>query len=275
MDRASELLLAGDTRGAAEAAEVAFSTARAQRSHHLVTGTWIFLLDTRAADPEATLSMDYREQVEGAFAWAETMPEEIQVWLFPALEEHLERLGFRRLVERARTRSRAAAAWLEKGNLNVTTRLQRFHLDDLEHGRALDARAVAGDRTAAFYAQEGFDATGELLRRAAHRWREVGRADRAEFLDGLAHALVVHLVRAHVEAGSSVDDIARTLVEDLGLGAIPAIKALREGAGIGLGAAKDAVHPRLPEAVRQVAERLWDEVETVFASDEESPASEP
>lgn len=54
--------------------------------------------------------MDYREAVEGGFAWAETMPEEIQVWLFPALGEHLERLGFCRLVDRARARSASAAA---------------------------------------------------------------------------------------------------------------------------------------------------------------------
>jgi hypothetical protein len=109
-----------------------------------------------------------------------------------------------------------------------------------------------------------------------HRWREVGRADRANFLDGLAHELVVHLVRAHVDAGSSVDDIARMLVEELGLWAIPAIKALREGADIGLGAAKDAIHSCLPEPARQAAERLWDVVEAAIASDEcESPLSEP
>jgi len=275
MDRASELLQAGDTRGAAEAAEVAFRTARAQRSHHLVSGTWVFLLDTQAADPDATLSMDYREAVDGAFAWAETMPEEIQVWLFPALEEHLERLGFRRLVERARTRARAATAWLDKGNLNVASRLQRFHLEDLEHGRALDARAVAMDRTAAFYANEGFDATGEHLRVASRAWLALGRDDRADFLTGLADDLVVGLVRATIKAGSSVDDVARVLVHALDLEPIPAINGLRYGADIGLQAAKNAVFANLPELAHQSAERLWDEVEAAFAGEEQSPNSEP
>ncbi len=186
MSRASELLRVNDTRGAAEAAFDAFGTARTQRSHQLVSATWLFLLDTLAADPDAVLAIEYRAAVEGAFEWAETMPEEIQVWLFPALEPHLERLAFRRLVDRARKRSASANAWLAKGNLNVRTRVQQFHLDDLKNDRLIEPRALALDRMAAFYADELFDPSGDLLRQSAQQWRSVGRDDRAEFLEGLA-----------------------------------------------------------------------------------------
>jgi hypothetical protein len=44
------------------------------------------------------------------FCWAETMPEEIQLWLWLALEPHLKALGFHRLVERARLRRAKARA---------------------------------------------------------------------------------------------------------------------------------------------------------------------
>ena len=189
ISRASELLRVGDTRGAAEAAFEAFGTARAQRSHQLVSDTWLFLLDTLVADPDAASTIEYRTAVEGAFAWAETMPEEIQVWLFPALEPHLERSAFRRLVERARKRSASANAWLTEGNMNVRTRVQQFHLDDLRNDRLIEPRALALDRMAAFYADERFDPTGDLLRQSARQWRSAGRDDRADFLEGLADEL--------------------------------------------------------------------------------------
>ena len=186
ISRASELLRVGDTGGAAAAASEAFSVARAQRSHQLVSDTWLFLLDTLAADPDAILTMEYRRAVEGAFEWAETMPDEIQVWFFPALEPHLERLAFRRLVERAKKRSASAKAWLTKGNLNVRTRVQQFHLEDLKNDRFIEPKALAMDRMAAFYADELFDPSGDLLRQSAEHWRTVGRDDRAAFLEGLA-----------------------------------------------------------------------------------------
>ena len=186
ISRASQLLLVGEARGAVEAATEAFRLARAQRSHHLVSDTWLFLLETQAADPDAVLTIEYRAAVEGAFEWAETMPDEIQVWFFPALEPHLERLAFRRLVERARKRSDSARAWLSKGNVNVRTRVQQFHLDDLKNGRFIEPKALAMDRMAAFYADELFDPSGQLLRQAAGQWRGVGRDDRAAFLEGLA-----------------------------------------------------------------------------------------
>jgi len=186
MDEASDALLAGDTQRAAEAASEAFHLARAQRSHQLVSDAWLFLLDTLAADPDSILTMDYREHVEGAFYWAETMPEEIQVWLFPALVPHLERLGLQRLVERANLRSESATAWLRRGNLNVRTRIQQNHLDDLTDGRSIDARALAVERMAAFYADELLDPEAELFRQAARIWRQAGRDDRASFLDDLA-----------------------------------------------------------------------------------------
>lgn len=159
--------------------------------------------------------------------------------------------------------------------MNVATRLQQFHLEDLDHDRLLDARAVALDRTAAFYAAEGFDPTGEHLRSAASRWRTVNRPDRATFLEGLANDLVAALVRASIGAGSSVDDIARLLVNDLHLGPSTAVRALRDGAGIGLEAAKDAIHPNLPEPVRAAAERVWDELEAAFTNEQQPPTSEP
>jgi len=187
MDRSAALLVAGDTRNAIQAASEAFGFARSQRSQRLVSEAWMFLLDTYVTEPDAALIPEYRETVEGAFAWGETMPEEIQVWFFPALVPHLEHLALRRLVDRAGKRVEAAKSWLDRGNLNVRTRVQQFHLDDASNHRHLDARAVATERMAAFYADELFDPDGQLLRQAARLWRQAGRDDRADFLDELAH----------------------------------------------------------------------------------------
>ncbi len=186
MEQASDALLAGDTQRAAKAALKAFEVARAQRSHQLVSATWPFLLDALVADPDLIVTVDYREHVEGAFYWAETMPEEIQMWLFPALVPHLKGLGFQRLVDRANQRSESAAAWLQLGNLNVRTRIQQKHLDDLTDRRSIDSRALAMERMAAFYADELFDPAAKLLREAEELWRQAGRGDRALFLDDLA-----------------------------------------------------------------------------------------
>lgn len=189
MRRASDQLIAGDTEEAVESASLAFQTARAQRSLSLLSSTWMFLLDTMAADPDATLSMDYRECVEGAFSWAETMPDEIQVWFFPALVPHLDRLALRRLVDRANARAAAAQRWLDAGNMNVKTRVQAFHIDDLAAGRTIDPRALAVERSATFYVDEGFDPTGATLDDAASLWRNAGREDRASFLEDLAETI--------------------------------------------------------------------------------------
>ncbi len=189
MQRASEYLVAGDTLRAADAARDAFGAARAQRSHQLLSDAWTFLLDVLAADPDALLSSGYREAVEGAFAWGETMPEEIQVWFFPAIEPHLDRLAYRRLVHRSRVRTSSAAKWLERGNVNASARLQRLHLDDLQNDRIIDLKAVAMERTAAFYADELFDPEGTLLRQAARLWQQAGREDRAAVINKIADDL--------------------------------------------------------------------------------------
>ncbi len=189
MQVASHQLVVGDTQLAVESAVLAFQTARAQRSHGLLSSAWMFLLDTMAADPDAPLSMDYREYVEGAFFWAETMPDEIQVWFFPALVPHLDRLALRRLVDRANASAATAQRWLSAGNMNVKTRVEAFQLDDLAAGRPVEPKALAVERSAAFYVDEGFDLTGATLDDAASLWRNAGREDRARFLENLANEL--------------------------------------------------------------------------------------
>lgn len=186
MEEASVHLTHGEREQAIQPATQAFKSARAQRSFGLLSSAWMFLLDTYATDPDAVLSMEYREYVEGAFSWAETMPEEIQVWFFPALVPHLERLAFRRLVDRARTRIEAAQKWLAAGNMNVRTRVQEFHVEDLAAGRTIDPNAIAMERMATLYVDELFDPTGATLDQAASLWRSAGRGDRAEFLEALA-----------------------------------------------------------------------------------------
>jgi hypothetical protein len=146
LERARHRVASGDLRGAAEAARGAFATARSQRSHQLVSEAWIGLIETLAADPDNDLTVEFRQAVEGAFYWAETMPEEIQVWVFAALEPQLQALGFRRLVHRARARRDGASAWLAMGNVNVIARCQEFHLEDLAAGRGVERRARALER---------------------------------------------------------------------------------------------------------------------------------
>jgi hypothetical protein len=161
IDAARARLTDGDLKGAADAARQAFKVARSQRSHQLISEAWVSLLETLAADPENDLTTEYREHVEGAFYWAETMPEEIQVWFLIALEPHLQALGFRRLVERSDAIRARATKWLER-SLNVSTRLQAFQLSDLEAGRKIDRRCLAA------------------------AWRQAGRPDRADFVAALA-----------------------------------------------------------------------------------------
>src|SRR5262249_4928797 len=123
MARAQGSLSAGELATATGEAKRAFELARAQRSHRLVSEAGILLVEVLAADPDRDSTLDYRDHVEGAYYWAETMPEEIQVWFLLALVPHLAALGFRRLVDRAEQRRVRADAWLRSGNLNVLTRL--------------------------------------------------------------------------------------------------------------------------------------------------------
>ncbi|MGB8197321.1 MAG: hypothetical protein WCF25_09990 [Acidimicrobiales bacterium] len=182
---AAASLAEDDTKSAVVHARLAYKTARAQRSFSLMSRTWLFLLDTLAADPNLSESFEYQEYVEGAFYWAETMPEEIQIWLFPAIQPHLSRVGLTSLVHRASSRTFEAQEWLELGNRNLRTRIDEFQLADLEAGRPIDAEARKLEREGAFYFDESFDPSGEILKAAATLWRGAGRSDRAEFLEQL------------------------------------------------------------------------------------------
>ena len=68
------------------------------------------------------------------------------------------------------------------------------------------------------------------------------------------------VVRTSLEAGDTPDQIASALIQDHGLAPIPAIKALRTGANMTTGEAKEIVHRNLPLAQQAAAERLWDEM---------------
>jgi hypothetical protein len=67
-------------------------------------------------------------------------------------------------------------------------------------------------------------------------------------------------VRSALEAGNTPDQVARALIENHHLLPISAIKALRSGANMTLGEAKEVVHRNLPAGQRAAAERLWDEI---------------
>jgi hypothetical protein len=77
------------------------------------------------------------------------------------------------------------------------------------------------------------------------------------------------IVRNSLAAGQSPDQIARSLIEDHRLPPIPAIKALRSGANMTVGEAKEVVHRHLPLDQQSAAEKLWDDmVELVENLDE-------
>ncbi len=128
----------------------------------------------------------YHQAAEDAFYWAETMPEEIQVWLSPALRPHLLAVKLPRLEARAATRCGKAQAWLSRGNLNVAARVQALDIEDMARGLVVDHRLRTQERQAAFYADEHWDATGDMLRIVARAWRDAGRADRAQALEAIA-----------------------------------------------------------------------------------------
>jgi len=186
MSEALAALAAGKSGEAADAARDAFAAARAQRSHSLKSEAYVVLIEVLAVLPDD--ADEYRATVEDAFYWAETMPEEIQVWLFVAVTPHLAELGLGRLADRARGRTARANAWLER-SINVQVRLQQVHLADVAAGRKVDRAALALERTAAFYADEMFDADGAMLDDAAAAWRAVGRPDRADRVTEIATEL--------------------------------------------------------------------------------------
>jgi hypothetical protein len=68
------------------------------------------------------------------------------------------------------------------------------------------------------------------------------------------------IVRTSLEAGDTLDQIAHSLIQDQKLAPIPAIKAMRTGANLTTGEAKEVVHRNLPLEQQAAAERLWDEL---------------
>jgi hypothetical protein len=68
------------------------------------------------------------------------------------------------------------------------------------------------------------------------------------------------IVTASLEAGNTPDQIARSLIEDHQLAPIPAVKALRAGAKMTTGEAKEVVHRNLPFDQQAGAQKLWDDM---------------
>jgi hypothetical protein len=68
------------------------------------------------------------------------------------------------------------------------------------------------------------------------------------------------IVRTSLGAGQTPDQVARSLIEEHQLAPIPAIKALRAGAGMTTGQAKEVVHRNLPLDQQAAAEKLWDDM---------------
>lgn len=67
------------------------------------------------------------------------------------------------------------------------------------------------------------------------------------------------ILRDSLAAGQTPDEIARSLIEDQQLPPIPAIKALRGGANMTVGEAKEVVHRNLPLDQQSAAEKLWED----------------
>jgi hypothetical protein len=89
------------------------------------------------------------------------------------------------LLKRASSRTVKAQEWLDLGNRNLRSQVEAFHLADVEAGRLIDVEARKLERTGAFYYDELFDPTGEILKAAATLWRGAERSDRADFLEQL------------------------------------------------------------------------------------------
>jgi hypothetical protein len=112
MERARTALRDGRSQDALEAAEEAWQRARTQRSHRLLSEGYAFLLDVMAETGLAEPAR-YHQAAEDAFYSAETMPEEIQVWLFHALRPHLLAVNLPRC--RAAEHRTASGARLRSG----------------------------------------------------------------------------------------------------------------------------------------------------------------
>ena len=95
------------------------------------------------------------------------------------------RLGHIRLAARAGRRSTKAGEWLDRGNGNLRTQIESFHLDDVARGRAIDPEALAFERRMAFLVDELYDEDGSALEAAAARWEIAQRPDRAAFIRAL------------------------------------------------------------------------------------------
>jgi hypothetical protein len=185
MQRSRSFLAESNSVAAIEAAREAFALARRHRAHQLLSEAFVIYVTALAADEQAVDTDEYRETVEGAFGWAETMPEEIQVWLFPFLVPHLAVIGEPRLASNAAEGGARSDERLAAGTINVRYRCQTHHLDDVAAGARIDAKALSMERMGALYADDLFDTEGLMLLDAAMLWRSAGRDDRAEFIEDL------------------------------------------------------------------------------------------
>jgi len=68
------------------------------------------------------------------------------------------------------------------------------------------------------------------------------------------------LVHSALAAGDTPDQVAQSLIAEHHLLPISAIKALRSGSNMTLGAAKEIIHRNLPADQQAVAERLWEKI---------------
>jgi hypothetical protein len=162
-------------------AQRSFSAARSAKFVQLISETWILLLDAFAR-ADLRDEQEYREHVEGGFAWAETTPEEIEVWIFSALTPHLAYFGMTRQIERGRLRAERAASYVEQNNTPDLAKLHAtLNLDDLRNGRTIDFVALQAERTA--IGEWKHDEGSQLLREAIRLWRVAKRDDRAAKLE--------------------------------------------------------------------------------------------
>jgi hypothetical protein len=70
----------------------------------------------------------------------------------------------------------------------------------------------------------------------------------------------VDFVESSLTAGTTLDQVAHSLIVDYERAPIPAIRALRDGGNMSLAAAEEIVHRNLPIEHRAAAERLWDQL---------------
>jgi hypothetical protein len=93
--------------------------------------------------------------------------------------------------------------------------------------------------------------------------------DRQTAIGALASLLDdIELVRSMIGNGSSIDDTASALVKQRERSPIPAIKAMRLGAGLDLREAKAVVHRNVSSSAQEAAERLWDAAEAAVTGED-------